>query len=98
MKIVEKNIDSLTPYENNPRHNEKAVEPVAESIREFGFKVPIVIDGAGVVVTGHTRLKAAKSLGMKKVPCIIADDLTPEQVDAFRLADNKTAELAEWEA
>lgn len=97
MKIIEKNIDSLTPYHNNPRHNEKAVAAVAESIREFGFKVPIVIDSGGVVVTGHTRLKAAESLGMKKVPCIIADDLTPEQIKAFRVADNKVSELAEWD-
>ena len=97
MKIIEKNIDSLTPYHNNPRHNENAVAAVAESIREFGFKVPIVIDSGGVVVTGHTRLKAAESLGMKKVPCIIADDLTPEQIKAFRVADNKVSELAEWD-
>lgn len=97
MRIIEKNIDSLTPYENNPRHNENAVEPVAASIREFGFKVPLVIDKSGVIVTGHTRLKAAKALGLKKVPCIIADDLTPEQINAFRVADNKVSEFAEWD-
>lgn len=97
MKIIEKNIDSLTPYANNPRHNENAIEPVAASIREFGFKVPIVIDKSGVIVTGHTRLKAAQKLGMKKVPCIIADDLTPEQINAFRVADNKVSEFAEWD-
>lgn len=90
-------IEDLTPYHNNPRNNEKAVAAVAESIREFGFKVPLVIDENGVIVTGHTRLKAAEKLGLKKVPCIIADDLTPEQIKAFRLADNKTAELAEWD-
>ena len=97
MKIIEKNIDSLTPYHNNPRHNEKAVAAVAESIREFGFKVPIVIDSDGVIVAGHTRHKAAQKLGLKKVPCIIADDLTPEQIKAFRVADNKVSELSEWD-
>lgn len=97
MRIVEKNIDSLTPYHNNPRHNENAVAAVAESIREFGFKVPIVIDSDGVIVAGHTRHKAAQKLGLKKVPCIIADDLTPEQIKAFRVADNKVSELSEWD-
>lgn len=96
MQIQERFIEDLREYENNPRYNEKAVEAVAESIKEFGFKVPIVIDSDGVIVAGHTRLKAARSLGLDKVPCIVADDLTPEQVKAFRLADNKTAELAEW--
>lgn len=97
MKIKEIRLDELQEYENNPRHNESAVEAVAASIREFGFKVPIVVDAAGVIVAGHTRLKAAKLLGLDKVPCIVADDLTPEQVKAFRVADNKTAELAEWD-
>lgn len=97
MKIVEKSIDSLKPYANNPRHNDNAVGAVAESIREFGFKVPIIIDSSGEIVAGHTRHKAAKQLGLKKVPCIIADDLTPEQVKAFRLADNKVGELATWD-
>ena len=97
MNIIEKPVDELIPYENNPRVNDDAVPLVAESIRQFGFKVPIVIDRDNVIVTGHTRLKAAKQLGMKTVPCIIADDLTPEQVKAFRLADNKVAEFAEWD-
>lgn len=97
MKIVEKKIDDLKPYENNPRHNDNAVGAVAESIKEFGFKVPIIIDSAGVIVAGHTRHKAAQRLGLKKVPCIIADDLTPEQIKAFRLADNKVGELATWD-
>ena len=70
---------------------------MAASIREFGFKVPIIIDSAGVVVAGHTRLKAAEQLGLENVPCIIADDLTDEQIKAFRLADNKTAEFADWD-
>lgn len=97
MQIVEKPVGELIPYENNPRKNDEAVEYVAASIREFGFKVPIVIDKDGVVVAGHTRLKAAKELGLKTVPCIVADDLTPEQVKAFRLADNKTSEMAGWD-
>lgn len=97
MNIVEKKLSELTPYKNNPRHNDEAVEYVANSIKEFGFKVPIVIDKDGVIVAGHTRFKAAKKLKLKTVPCIVADDLTPEQVNAFRLADNKTAELAYWD-
>ena len=95
--LVMRKPGDLTPYENNPRKNDAAVDAVAESIREFGFKVPLVIDGAGVVVCGHTRLKAAKRLGLAEVPCVIADDLTPEQIRAFRLADNKVGEIAEWD-
>ena len=91
------NVDQIRPYERNPRKNDSAVDAVAASIREFGWKVPLVIDKDGTVVTGHTRLKAAKKLGMKRVPVIIADDLTPEQVRAFRLADNKVGEIAEWD-
>ena len=97
MEIVQKKIDGLIPYENNPRVNDGAVEYVANSIQEFGFKVPIVIDSDNVIVAGHTRLKAAKKLGLDEVPCIIADDLTEEQIKAFRLADNKTAEMAYWD-
>jgi len=70
---------------------------VAESIKEFGFKVPIIVDKDNVIVAGHTRLRAAKKLGMKTVPCIVADDLTPEQIKAFRLADNKVSEFSEWD-
>jgi site-specific DNA-methyltransferase (adenine-specific) len=87
----------LVPYERNPRKNEKAVDAVTESIRQFGFKVPIVLDKDNVIIAGHTRLKAAEKLGLEEVPTITADDLTPEQVKAFRLADNKTAELAGWD-
>ena len=97
MNIIEKRLDELTPYENNPRINDAAVPYVANSIRDFGFKVPIIVDRDGVIVAGHTRFKAALSLGMDKVPCIVADDLTPEQVAAFRLADNKVGEIAEWD-
>lgn len=97
MNIVYRQLDTISPYEKNPRKNDDAVEYVANSIREFGFKVPIVIDKDGVIVAGHTRYKAAKKLKMENVPCIIADDLTDEQIKAFRLADNKTAEFAEWD-
>ena len=97
MQIYDKQLDEIKPYENNPRHNDNAVDAVAASIREFGFKVPLVIDRDGVIVAGHTRLKAAKKLGLDKVPCFIADDLTDEQVRAFRLADNKVGELATWD-
>lgn len=97
MEIIEKKIDELKPYANNPRKNNEAVPAVARSIKEFGFKVPIVVDSDGVVVCGHTRLKAAKKLGLKAVPCVVADDLTEEQVRAFRIADNKTAEASFWD-
>lgn len=97
MKIVEKKISEIIPYGNNPRKNDEAVEYVARSIKEFGFKVPVVIDKENVIVAGHTRAKAAKQLGMETVPCIIANDLTEEQIRAFRLADNKTAEFSEWD-
>ena len=96
MKIHEIAVSELTPYENNPRNNENAVDAVAASIKEFGFKQPIVIDANNVVVCGHTRLLAANKLGIKTVPCVIADDLTDEQIKAYRLADNKVAELAGW--
>lgn len=92
-----KKISDIHVYENNPRKNDKAVDAVAASIRDFGFKQPIVIDKNNVIVCGHTRLKASIKLGLEEVPCVIADDLTDEQVKAFRLADNKTAELAEWD-
>ena len=95
--IVQKRTDDLRPYERNPRKNDAAVAAVAESIKEFGFRVPIIIDKDGVIIAGHTRLKAAQKLGLETVPCVMADDLSPEQVRAFRLADNKTAELSEWD-
>jgi site-specific DNA-methyltransferase (adenine-specific) len=97
VKIVDKPIEWLRPYENNPRNNEQAVEAVANSIKEFGFKVPIVATIDGEIVNGHTRFKAAKFLKLKTVPVLIADDLTEEQIKAFRLADNKTGELADWD-
>lgn len=97
MVIVERNLGEIRPYEKNPRKNDEAVKYVAESIKQFGFKVPIVIDAEGIIVAGHTRFKAAKKLGLDSVPCIVADDLTEEQIKAFRLADNKVAEKAEWD-
>ena len=90
-------IGDVVPYEKNPRLNDQAVDAVASSIREFGFKVPIVVDSKGVVVSGHTRLKAAKTLGLDEVPVIVADDLDDTKIKAFRLADNKVAELADWD-
>ena len=97
MEIKEIALSELKPYDKNPRRNDNAVDAVAKSIEEFGFKVPIIIDKGNVIVAGHTRLKAAQKLGLEKIPCIVADDLTPEQIKAFRLADNKTAELADWD-
>lgn len=97
MEIKNINVNDLIPYINNPRKNDHAVDFVANSIKEFGFKVPIVIDSKNEIIAGHTRLKAALKLGLKEVPCIIADDLTPEQIKAFRLADNKTGEFADWD-
>lgn len=97
IKIVYKKLHELREYENNPRNNDNAVEAVAASIDMAGFKVPIVIDADGVIVAGHTRLKAARLLGMERVPCIVADDLNEDQIRAFRLADNKTSELAAWD-
>lgn len=97
ISIVYKNVEELVPYENNPRNNDEAVEAVANSIKEFGFKVPVIIDAENNVVAGHTRIKACKKLGIKEVPCIVADDLDEEQVKAFRLADNKVGELASWD-
>jgi DNA modification methylase len=87
---------SIQPYDKNPRDNDAAVDAVAESIRRFGFRQPIVVDDAGVIVCGHTRWKAAQKLGIEQVPVHVARDLTPEQIRAYRIADNKTAELAEW--
>lgn len=97
MNIIELELSELKPYEKNPRRNEDAVDYVVKSIQEFGFKVPIIIDKDNVIVTGHTRYKAAQKLELKTVPCIKADDLTEEQIKAFRLADNKVAEFSAWD-
>ena len=97
LNIVYKKISELKEYDKNPRKNDKAVEAVANSIQSFGFKVPIIIEPDGTIVAGHTRVKASKKLGIDEVPCIIASDLSPDQLKAFRIADNKTAELADWD-
>lgn len=97
MNIIEKRVKDLKPYEKNPRLNDDAVKYVAESIKEFGFKVPIVIDKDNNIVCGHTRWKACKKLKIDTVPCVVADDLTEEQIRAYRLADNRVAEKAEWD-
>lgn len=97
LQIEYKPIDKVIPYSKNPRLNDDAVQYVAESIKAFGFVNPILLDASGTIIAGHTRLKAAKQLGLKEVPCVYLDDLSEEQVKAFRLADNKTAEFAEWD-
>lgn len=97
MNIINVKLEDLKPYENNPRVNDNSVEPVAKSIKEFGFKVPIIIDKNNIIVAGHTRYKAAKKLNLSEVPCIVADDLTDEQIKAFRLADNKVGENSLWD-
>ena len=96
MEIVYKKIEDLKPYENNPRYNDEAVQYVAKSIEDFGFKVPLVIDKNNTIVAGHTRYKASLELGLEEVPCIVADDLDEDQIKAFRLVDNKVAEKADW--
>ena len=96
MNVVNMMVKDLIPYEKNPRFNDEAVKYVANSIKEFGFKVPIIVDKNNEIVAGHTRYKASLELGLKEVPCIVADDLNEEQIKAFRLADNKVSEKAEW--
>lgn len=97
MKIENWDINKVKPYDKNPRNNDDAVEATANSIKEFGWQQPIVVDNDGVVIVGHTRLKAAKKLKLEQVPVTVADNLTDEQVKAYRLADNKTGELADWD-
>lgn len=97
MKIIYKDIEDLKLYKNNPRNNENAIQEVVKSIKEFGFKVPIIIDNDNVIICGHTRLEASKVLKIKKVPCIVADDLTEEQIKAFRIVDNRVSEFSRWD-
>ena len=97
MQIEIRTIDQITPYDKNPRLNDAAVDAVAESIRQFGFRQPIVVDEAGVIICGHTRWKASKQLGLDRVPVHVARDLSPDQIRAYRISDNKTHELAEWD-
>ena len=95
MKITLRNLSEIKPYPQNPRVNDDAVDAVAASIREFGFRQPIVVDTDGVIIVGHTRWKAAQKLGLDKVPIHVAKDLTPAQIKAYRIADNQTNTLAE---
>lgn len=97
MQVELRKLADIRPYEQNPRQNDAAVEAVAHSIREFGFRVPIVVDAEGVIICGHTRWKAAQKLGLEEVPVHVATDLTPEQVKAYRIADNRAAELSDWD-
>lgn len=97
MDVIERKLTEIYPYEHNPRKNDGAVEYVANSIREFGFKQPIVVDADGVIIVGHTRYKAAQELGLETAPVVVADDLDEEKARAYRLADNKTNELADWD-
>lgn len=97
MQIIYKNPNELKDYSNNPRNNANAIQPVKESIKEFGFLIPIVLDENDEIIAGHTRKVAAIELGLKKVPCTYANNLTEDQVKAFRLVDNKTAEFATWD-
>lgn len=97
MEVKLVTIDEVKPYDKNPRDNDAAVDAVAASLKEFGFRQPIVVDQDMVIICGHTRWKAARKLGLAKVPVHVAKDLTPEQVKAYRLSDNKTGELAEWD-
>lgn len=97
MEIKMVKLADIVPYENNPRKNDDAIQPVAESIKQFGFKVPMILDKENVIVAGHTRYEAAKMLGMDEVPVVYADDLSEDQVRKFRLVDNKTSEFAGWD-
>lgn len=97
MEIKMVSVADIIPYENNPRENTEAVQYVAKSIKEFGWKVPIVIDAEGVIITGHTRYLAAKQLGIVEIPCVVASDLSPEKARAYRLADNKVADYSIWD-
>ena len=96
LKIVYVPVDKIKPYKDNPRDNTKAIKKVAESIKNFGFRVPLVLDKKYVIVTGHTRYLAAKELGLEKIPCVIAEDLSKEKIKAYRIADNKVSEYATW--
>ena len=97
MQVEMWSLDRIKPYEKNPRINDDAVDPVVQSINEFGFRQPIVVDTEGVIICGQTRFKAAQKIGLEKIPVHVARDLTPEQIKAYRIADNKTADLAQWD-
>lgn len=96
-QIEYKRLDEIRPYDNNPRRNDEAAKAVANSIKEFGFQSPIIVDRDGVIIAGHTRYKAARRLKLQEVPVIVAAELDPEKVKALRIADNSTGEVAEWD-
>lgn len=91
-------VDSIVPYENNARNNDHTVPYLIKSIKRFGFRVPLVIDAENIIICGHTRLKAALEIGLKSIPCVRANDLTKQEIKAFRLADNKITEMSEWDS
>ena len=97
MRIQKLKTDEIKPYEKNPRKNDEAVDVVAKSLEEFGFQQPLVLDADNVIVVGHTRFRAAKKLGLETVPCVVADNLTADQVKAYRIKDNKSSELSKWD-
>jgi hypothetical protein len=97
LKIEYLPIKALKPYEKNPRHNDGAIDYVAKSIEQYGFKVPIIVEKDGTIIAGHTRYEASKRLGLETVPCVIAGDLTDEQAKAFRIADNKVSDYSIWD-
>lgn len=97
LKIIYKNINEIKEYNKNPRNNDNSIKDVAESIKQFGFKIPILIDEDGIIICGHTRYKACKLLSIDKIPCIIANDLSEEQIKAFRIVDNKVSEYSRWD-
>lgn len=97
MKVIDVKIEDVKPYENNPRKNDSAVGAVAESIKQFGFLQPLVLDKENVITVGHTRYKAAQLLGLKKVPAVYADELSEDQIKAYRLLDNRLNEIAVWD-
>jgi site-specific DNA-methyltransferase (adenine-specific) len=98
LQVVERKLKDIKPYERNPRKNKRAVAAVKRSIEEFGFRVPIIVDGNNVIIAGHTRYQAAKELGFDTLPALDGSDLTPEQVKAYRIADNRTGDFADWDA
>lgn len=97
IKVIDVKLEDLKPYKRNPRKNNLSVEPLKRSIQKYGFNVPLVIDNNGEIITGHTRYIAAKELGLKSVPCVRKEDLNKKEIKEYRIADNKVAELSDWD-
>ena len=97
MQIENRTLSNIKPYKNNPRRSVKTIAKIVTSIKEFGFKQPLVLDKEGVIIVGHSRYLAAKELGLETVPCVIAKELTPQQIRAYRIADNRIAQDGEWD-